>query len=128
MVGGYRSDHAYGVHFGGPENFVFVRGERNRGVHLAEPLSGLQTVVADQDDFGLFLGVKIPDDVRSPVTISENTDANHRFLKVMVAISVSSIPRHCIGFPTPGRSNSHFKSKPNFSLFCLEAHSNHTVP
>ena len=73
----HRSNHAYGVHFCGTKKFIFVCCERNGRINPSKALTCVRTFVTDQDNFRLLLGMKIPDNIRSPIPISENADANH---------------------------------------------------
>src|SRR5215469_8167521 len=60
----------------GSEDLVLVGCETDGGKDLLEALFAFRIAVRHQNDFTIVLGVKIPNDVRTPVSVTNHTDTH----------------------------------------------------
>src|SRR5882762_1830881 len=60
------------------QNFIRIRRKRDCGVLLVHAFLALVALIADNYHFGIAVGVKVADDVRSPIAVTNNANSNHR--------------------------------------------------
>ncbi len=60
------------------QDVIRVLGEFNRGVRFVEPLLAFAALVTNQNHFRSIMRVKIADNVRSPIPVSNHTNPDHK--------------------------------------------------
>src|SRR5260221_9730038 len=60
------------------QNFIRIRRKRDSGMRLVHAFLALVALIADNHHFGIAVGVKVADDVRSPIAVTNNANSNHR--------------------------------------------------
>src|SRR6266436_4756913 len=77
IVGPYRRYHGNQIDVRRLENVVGIHRKSDRWMRFMQPLLALGAFVADQDDLRTLVSVKIADDVRSPISVTNHTNADH---------------------------------------------------
>src|SRR5258708_13482354 len=90
-------DHRDDVNIRCIEDLIFVRGIGDPRMCLAQSLLALGIPVTDENNFRAVVRVKIPNDVRTPITITNYTNANHgtpyEFERTTIRLGAASISR-----------------------------------
>src|SRR5471030_2846712 len=73
----HRSHHGNQVDVRGVKHFVLIGGESHSRMSLAQAFLGLGILVANESYFGGIVRMKIADDIRTPVTVTNHTNADH---------------------------------------------------
>src|ERR1700674_1846701 len=77
VVSPYGSNHRHGVDVGRFENREGICCYFDRGVVAFGPLEGIRVLVTKHLDARVILSMKIPDDVGTPISVSNNSDSYH---------------------------------------------------
>ena len=72
-----RGHHSDGVDLCGLQQLRGVRGDRLVRIGLLQPLECGSTLVADHCDSAALQAAQVPNDVRSPIAVPEDANANH---------------------------------------------------
>ena len=77
VVRPYRRHHRHCIDSGRCQNLICVRRKRNGRMGLAQPVPEIRILITHQGHFRIVVSLKIPNDVRPPVAVSNYPDPNH---------------------------------------------------
>src|SRR5207247_6085727 len=61
----------------GGQQVVRLRSDRQVGIRLSDPLERGRVLVTDRGELASFEAAQIADDVRTPIAVADNANANH---------------------------------------------------
>src|SRR5262245_27162645 len=82
-MGGNRRDDGYGIDGGRGKDIPCIAGDLDMWVQSRDALQRFRALIANRDDFAVGEPVKVPDHVRAPIAVANNTNAEHAFYSLV---------------------------------------------
>ena len=76
IVSPYWSNDGHCINLGRSQNVVFVRRKSDRRESLLQSFFAFRITVGNQNYFRIVQAVEIPNDIRTPITVTNHTDTH----------------------------------------------------